>query len=319
MGLAAHSNTFVNLNDNLKWKYWPLILKIHNLAQDDKIIAYSNLETNQVISKARIDSAGLYKEVVAIEDFRYKGNYKDSVITYRKQPKELYDGIVFNIKWENNDPEKLNGQVVGFGLSYALNVNGQFLGSYPSFFLKMDILKHFSENEIAQLKELLAINCTSFTSSTQLYSKENRFRNHSDSTIDFNIYKEPNFYNSHKLYTDLKLENPITSIKEFKELTITKDTSLASYRQQYIWTYDRWFIADHLEYYTLVVFDKAKWELKLSCKSICVSHKVNEQTSKSICMDYETFYGSLNAMQRDRFKADYITGVLEGFEYKQEY
>lgn len=309
------SNTNVPLEGDAKLKYLSLLIKMDRLAYSGKTALYANLTEERAARLGSIDSAKRYREIVQVPDTRYTGNFKDSVLEIEKPLDEWCNGVVFTVEWNNGSIDQLKGEIVGFGLTYGLNIAGQDLGTYPMFYFKMSALEHFTESEKEQLKELLAINYHSFTSVTRLYAKTDSRPQHPDSMLDFSSFKTRPFFDANKLCFDKGLKKNIEDYFDFERLVRTTDTVGLQWDSKYMWRYPRWLFTSHLEYYTEVQQNDTDWSLTLFWRSIGISSHSRDKNGKTFFMSVEAFRKQVTLGQWEQVEKDYLEAVMLGFEH----
>ena len=309
------SNTYVSLEGDIKWKYMSLLTKMDQLVYSGKTTVYANLTEDKKARISSIDSGKSYKEIVRVPDPHYSGSFKDTLLRLEKPLEEWCDGVVFTVRWDDTQMDALQGEIVGFGLSYALNIEGQYLGSYPMFYFKMSALQHFTEYEKEQLKELLEINCQSFTSITRLYAKIDSKPQHRDSTFNFSSFKTPAFFETNRLYIDKTLETRIAEYNDFERLVKATDTLGLEWDSKYMWRYPRWLFTSHLEYYSETKRSESDWSFTVYWRSIGISSHNRNKSPKTFFMSLKTFRDQIVPMHWAQIKGDYLEAVMLGFEH----
>lgn len=308
------SDTYVVFEGDELWKYWPLLERIDHLVHTGVVEAHAAILDEKALSSAKIDSMRLYREVIPIEDWRYHGEMKDTVVSRYRSIENWYDGLVFTISWIDDGKGRLRGDLMAIGLTHALNIQGYEYGSLPAYFLKLDLLDQLSPSEQKLLKEALAKNCTHFSSATRLYSKERAFKEHPDSLFDLSLLKTRPFFDRNRLFFDQSLEEPIREFKQFDALLHTTDTLGLKWNTSYLWSYPKWLFFDHLVYNTHAEFVPENWQITLSWHSVGVSGQDRNKHSKSFYMSPETLQKEVSPLTWEQIKEDYLKGVLLGFE-----
>lgn len=308
------SDSYVVLEEDEKWKYWPLLRSIHHLVYSGATVPYGGFPERKELSLSLIDSMRVHREVVPVQDHKFPGEIKDSLVNNYTPIEDWYDGLVFTTSWRDMGNGKLKGDVVAVGLSYSLSINGYDYGSLSAYFLGMELFDLLSASEQKLLIELITRNCGYFSSTTRLYSKERALQEHPDSLFDLSLLKTRSFFDRNRLFFDQSLEEPIREFKQFDALLHTTDTLGLKWNTSYLWSYPKWLFFDHLVYRTHAEFLAENWQITLSWHSVGVSGQDRNKHSKSFYMSPETLQKEVSPLTWEQIKKDYLKGVLLGFE-----